>query len=38
MPNCDAGVTAMKAVAIVEHGGVDGLRYMELPDPQPGCG
>jgi len=29
---------AMKAVAIVEHGGIDGLRYMELPDPQPGVG
>lgn len=28
----------MKAVAIVEHGGIDGLRYMELPDPQPGAG
>jgi 2-desacetyl-2-hydroxyethyl bacteriochlorophyllide A dehydrogenase len=28
----------MKAVAIVEHGGIDGLRYMELPDPQPGVG
>jgi NADPH:quinone reductase-like Zn-dependent oxidoreductase len=38
MPNCDAGVMVMKAVAIVEHGGIDGLRYMELPDPQPGVG
>lgn len=28
----------MKAVAIVEHGGVDGLRYMDLPDPQPSAG
>lgn len=28
----------MKAVAIVEHGGIDGLRYMDLPDPQPGAG
>ncbi len=28
----------MKAAAIVEHGGVDGLRYMDLPDPQPDAG
>ncbi len=28
----------MKAVAIVEHGGVEGLRYMDLPDPQPDAG
>jgi 2-desacetyl-2-hydroxyethyl bacteriochlorophyllide A dehydrogenase len=27
---------AMKAAAIVAHGGVDGLRYMDLHDPQPG--
>lgn len=28
----------MKAVAIVEHGGVEGLRYMDFPDPQPNAG
>lgn len=26
----------MKGTAIVTHGGVEGLRYMDLPDPQPG--
>jgi len=29
---------AMKGVAIVQHGGIDGLRHMDLPDPQPGAG
>lgn len=28
----------MKATAIVAHGGVEGLRFMDLPDPQPGPG
>ncbi|MCS7191798.1 MAG: zinc-binding dehydrogenase [Armatimonadetes bacterium] len=28
----------MKASAIVAHGGVEGLRYMDLPDPQPSQG
>jgi NADPH:quinone reductase-like Zn-dependent oxidoreductase len=26
----------MKATAIVAHGGIDGLKYMDLPDPKPG--
>ncbi|GBC99343.1 Crotonyl-CoA reductase [bacterium HR17] len=28
----------MKAVAIVEHGGVEGLRHLDLPDPEPQAG